>query len=253
MKKYSCILISIMIISAMLCGCGVKVPELSETEEAVVVEYATNILVKYSSVADRTLLNNAELEVEIEKEEEEKERLLKTKEMEKAYLQSMNTDKVKDDIVNTDKNEQNEAVNVTQKTVSEFVAEDSISINYASYSLCASYPENSVEDLFMTMDATDGHQLCVVKFWVENLSATEKELNMLNKQGRYSLCIDGGKVVQAQSTLLMDDLSSYVGTIPANGKEQMVLIFEVSEELSQIGTLDLIMKDSTGENVLTLQ
>ena len=67
MKKCSYFLIFIMIISAMLCGCGAKVPELSETEEAVVVEYATNLLVKYSSVADRTLLNKAELEVEIAK------------------------------------------------------------------------------------------------------------------------------------------------------------------------------------------
>lgn len=253
MKKCSCFFAFIMIISAILCGCGAKVPEMSETEEAVVVEYATNLLVKYSSVADRTLLNKAELEVEIAKEVEEKERLFKTKEMEKAYLQSMNDNKLKDATANIDKEETSAAASVPQKTVSEFVAEDSISINYASHSLGDSYPDNSVEDFFLAMDATAGHQLCVVKFWVENLSATDKELNMLNKQIRYSLRIDGGKVIQAQSTLLMDDLSSYVGTIPANGKEQMVLIFEVPGDLSQIETLDLIMKDSNGENVLTLQ
>ena len=253
MKKYTCFFVFIMIISTILCGCGAKVPELSETEEAVVVEYATNLLVKYSSVADRTLLNKAELEVEIAKEAEEKERLLKTKEMEKAYLQSANGNKVEDTTNNTDKEETSEAVSVPQKTVSEVVAEDSISINYASYSFSASYPDNSTEEFFLAMDATDGKQFCVVKFQVENLSAAEKELNMLNKQIRYSLRIDGGKVIQAQSTLLMDDLSSYVGTIPANGKEQMVLIFEVPDDLSQIGSLDLIMKDSNGENVLTLQ
>ncbi len=253
MKKYSYFLVFIMIIGTMMCGCGANVPELSETEETVVVEYATNLLVKYSSVADRNLLNEDELAVEIAKQAEEKERFLKTKEMEKAYLQSLEGNKATDTTVNTDNKEANEAVSVPQKTVSEFVAEDSISINYDSYLLCTSYPDNSVEDFFLAMDATEGHQLCVVKFRVENLSATDKELNMLNKQGRYSLRIDGGKTVQAQSTLLMDDLSSFVGTIPANGKEQMVLIFEVPGDLSQIGTLDLIMKDSNGENVLTLQ
>ena len=237
----------------MMCGCGSKVPELSETEEAVVTEYATNLLVKYSSIADRTLLNDIELEAEIAKEAEERERVLKTKELEQAYLQAMDGNKVMDNTVNTDSGKQNETVSAPQKTVSEFIAEDSISINYASYSLCDSYPDNSVEDFFMAMDATEGHQLCVVKFSVENMSASEQELNMLNKQGRYSLRIDGGKIVQAQSTLLMDDLSSYVGTLPANGKEQLVLIFEVPGDVSQIGTMDLIMADSTGENILTLQ
>lgn len=253
MKKYGYYLFYTMIISTMLCGCGSKLPELSETEEAVVTEYATNLLVKYSLLADRTLLNDAELETEIAKEEEERERFLKTKEMEKAYLKAMNSDKVTDNTVNTDNTEQNETVSVPQKTVSEFIAEDTISINYASYSLCDFYPDNSVEDFFLAMDATDGHQLCVVKFSVENMSASDQELNMLNKQGRYSLRIDGGKIVQAQSTLLMDDLSSYVGTLPANGKEQLVLIFEVPGDVSQIGTMDLIMEDSSGENILTLQ
>lgn len=253
MKKYGYFLFYIVLISAILCGCGSKLPELSETEEAVVTEYATNLLVKYSPIADRTLLNATELEAEIAKEVEENERLLKTKELEKTYLQTMNSDKGMDNTVNTDSKEQDETVSVPQKTVSEFIAEDSISINYASYSLCDSYPDNSVEDFFMAMDATDGHQLCVVKFSVENMSASEQELNMLNKQGRYSLRIDGGKIVQAQSTLLMDDLSSYVGTLPANGKEQLVLIFEVPKDVSQVGTMDLIMEDSNGENILTLQ
>ena len=94
---------------------------------------------------------------------------------------------------------------VPQLSVSEFFAEDSFSIDYASYTLCQSYPETVGEDFFMAMDATEGHQLCVVKFSVENMSASEQELNMLNKQGRYSLRIDGGKIVQAQSTLLMDE------------------------------------------------
>ena len=252
MKKCCYLLAYTMIISAMMCGCGSKVPELSATEETVVTEYATNLLVKYSSIADRTLLNDIELEAEIAKEVEERERVLKTKELEQAYLQAMDGNKVMDNTVHTDSGKQNETVSAPQKTVSEFIAEDSISINYASYSLCDSYPDNSVEDFFMAMDATEGHQLCVVKFSVENMSASEQELNMLNKQGRYSLRIDGGKIVQAQSTLLMDDLSSYVGTIPANARQELVLVFEVDEGISQIGSMELIMKDDSGENKVSL-
>ena len=69
-------------------GCGEKIPDMSEEETALVTEYATNLLVKYSTVTDRELLNEMQLEEEMAKEAEERERLLKTKELEAAYLQA---------------------------------------------------------------------------------------------------------------------------------------------------------------------
>ena len=51
----------------------------------------------------------------------------------------------------------------------------------------------------------------------------------------------------------LDDLSSYAGTIPANGEEEMVLVFEVPDSVSQMGSMELIMRDQSGENTLMLQ
>lgn len=255
MKKYKYLLISIVVFAGLLCGCGNNIPEMSETQEAVVTEYATNLLVKYSPLAERSLLNEDQLEAGIAKEAEEWERLIKTKELEKTYLDAAENGKTVVDDSGQSENVSSETTAgvVPQKTVSEFLAEDSISIDYVSYSLCDSYPENSEEEFFMAMDAAAGKQLCVVTFAVRNLSGTEQSLNMLGKQGRFSLQIDGGAAIQAQSTLLMDDLSSYVGTLPANGEEHLVLVFEVSDSVSQIGSMDLIMNNSQGENRLTLQ
>lgn len=255
MKKYKYLLINIVFFSGLLCGCGSSIPEMSQTQEAVVTEYATNLLVKYSPLGDRALLNAEELEVGIAKEAEELEQLMKTKELEKAYLDAAENGETLTDEPKQSENVSSEATVevVPQKSVSEFFAENSISIDYVSYSLCDSYPENSTEDFFMAMDATAGNQLCVVKFSVKNLSGTEQSLNMLNKKGRFSLQIDGGQAIQAQATLLMDDLASYAGTLPANGEEQLVLVFEVPDSMAQIGSMNLIMSDSSGENILTLQ
>lgn len=255
MKKYKYLLISIVVFAGLLCGCGSNIPEMSEAQEAVVTEYATNLLVKYSPLTDRALLNEDQLEAGIVKEAEEWERLMKTKELEKAYLDAAEKGETLADNPEQGENVSNEETveMVPQRTVSEFFAEDSISIDYVSYLLCDSYPENSEEEFFMAMDAAAGKQLCVVTFAVRNLSGTEQSLNMLGKQGRFSLQIDGGAAVQAQSTLLMDDLSSYAGVIPANGEEQLVLVFEVSDGVAQIGSMDLIMNNSQGENRLTLQ
>lgn len=255
MKKYMYLLINIIVFAVLLCGCGSEIPKMSQEQEVIVTEYATNLLVKYSPLADRTLLNANQLEAGIAKEAEELERLMKTKELEKAYLDAAENGKPLVDETERNENVSDEttAEIVPQKTVSEFFAEDSISIDYVSYLLCDSYPENSEEEFFMAMDATAGTQLCVVTFAVKNLTGTEQSLNMLGKQGRFSLQIDGGENIQAQSTLLMDDLSSYAGTIPANGEEHLVLVFEVPDSVSQIGSMNLNMKNSQGENILTLQ
>ena len=103
------------------------------------------------------------------------------------------------------------------------------------------------------MDATEGKQLCIVKFSVKNELSSDQELDMYAKQGRFTLRMDDGTTVSAQSTLLMDDLSSYAGTIPANGEEEMVLVFEVPDSVSQMGSMELIMRDQSGENTLMLQ
>ena len=137
-------------------------------------------------------------------------------------------------------------------TMAEFFAEDNFSIDYASYELCDSYPEADSEDFFMAMDATAGHQLCVVKFRVQNVSSSEQEFDMLGKKGRFTLKTGEGETIQAQSTMLLDDLSSYKGAIAANESEEMVLVFEVEDGVSQMDSMQLIMRDESGENVISL-
>lgn len=251
-----------MAVSIMLCGCGSAIPEMTDTETAVVTEYATNLLVKYSTLSDRALLNEQQLEEGIAKEAEERERLLKVKELENMYLNGTeetvgtgsDTADVEADIADAE-NESLETTTVAapQLSVDEFFAESDFSIDYSSYILCQSYPEENSEDLFMVVDAAQGKQLCIVKFNVSNLSSEDRALDMYAKRGRFSLRMEGGATVSAQSTLLMDDLSSYAGTIPAGGSEELVLVFEVSDSVSEIGNMELIMNGQSGENVLTLQ
>ena len=253
MKKCVVFLFTI-VISAMLCGCGATIPDMTEAQTAYVTEYATGLLVKYSAVSDRTLLNEKELEEGLAKEAEERERLLKIKELEEAYrngtAEKLNKEENEGDV----SNKESQTVEVVpQLSVAEFFAEDSFSIEYTSYTLCQSYPEKVGEDFFMAMDATPGKKLCIVKFNVRNLTSADQSIDMYEKRGRFSLKLEDGSVVSAQSTLLMDDLSSYTGTIPGGAAEELVLVFEVPDTVSQIGKMDLIMSNQTDNNTLTLQ
>ena len=252
MKKHI-VFICTIAMSIMLCGCGGAIPEMTDTETAVITEYATNLLVKYSTLSDRALLNEKELEEGILEEAAERERLLKVKELENMYLNGTVE-------VETEQNDLQEGESGTaevspepQLSVDEFFTEGNFSIDYSSYILCKSYPETDEEEFFVAMDATPGNQLCIVKFNVSNLTASDQALDMYAKRGRFSLKLEDGSTVSAQSTLLMDDLSTYAGTIPAGASEELVLVFEVSDSVAQMGNMKLIMKDQNGENTLTLQ
>ena len=252
MKKHVVFLYTIAV-SIMLVGCGESIPDMTDTETAVITEYATNLLVKYSTLSDRALLNEKELEEGIIKAAEERERLLKVKELENMYLNgTADAETEKGDSQNNEAGITGD-VSVSQLSVDEFFAESNFSIDYSSYILCKSYPESSEEDFFMAMDATPGNQLCIVKFNVSNLTASDQGLDMYAKRGRFSLKMEDGSKISAQSTLLMDDLSTYAGTIPAGGTQELVLVFEVPDGVSQMGNMELVMNNQTGANTLILQ
>ncbi len=255
MKKKFAILAGIMLSTSIICGCGSTVPDLTEEETAMITEYATNLVVKHSEISNRQLLGAKELEIGILEEAADRERQIRQKEIEKAYLNSLEVDakeREEESKSSKDNGEGNKDNAVSQKSMAEFFDENSFLIDYTSYSLCSSYPENEADNLFMAMDATAGKQLCVLHFQVKNQTEQSQELNMLNKKERFTLRLDDGQTISAQSTLLMDDLSSYVGTVEAGNTKELVLIFEVEEGVSQMDNMELIMKDSFGENKVPL-
>lgn len=242
-----------LIAAAVLCGCGNEIPDLTEEQTALISEYATNLIAKYSIISDRDLLSGTELEAGIQAEEEAKERKRKEEEIAAAYLNSdLETSEGNEEEVQEDASPKENVASAPQKTISEFFEESDFSIDYSSYELCDSYPEEDSDGVFMAMDATAGHQLCVVKFQVQNITSSDQEFDMFSKNGRFTLMTDDGETISAQSTMLLDDLSSFKGTIPADDNQELVLVFEVAGGLEQMESMQLIMKDDSGENTISL-
>jgi len=252
MKKGFCMLL-VAGLSALLCGCNSKVQDLTPEQTALISEYATHLLVKHSELSERNLLNERELEAGIAIEEQERERQLKAEEIAQTYL---NTDieMVEGAVADEEQgNESDQEAIVPSQTIAEFFGEDNFTIDYSSYELCDSYPAADSEEFYMAMDATPGNQLCVVKFSVRNDSAADSELDMIGKKGKYLLRMENGDTKFAQATMLLDDLASYRGIVAANTAEQMVLVFEVDDTITQMDSAELVMKNESGENVISLQ
>ena len=252
MKK-SISMLMVMALSVLLCGCNSEVPDLTPEQTALISEYATHLLVKHSELSDRNLLSESELEEGIAIEAQERERKLKADEIAQTYLNA--NAKTSDSVTPDEEPEGGEYQSqvLPSQTIAEFYGEDSFTIDYHSYELCESYPASGEEEFYMAMDATSGNQLCVVKFTVQNVTAQDCEFDMIGKKGNYVLQTADGKAIPAQATMLLDDLSSYRGVIAGNATEQMVLVFEVSDTMTRMDSAQLVMKNESGENVISIQ
>ncbi len=248
MNKKICLIVLVALMT-MLCGCNSDVPDLTEEQTALISEYATNLLVKHSELSQRNLLSQSELEQGIMEEEEDRLRKIKEDEIAQAYLNS--EIEMIDGAVQED-GESAEGESVPTKTIAEFLEEDNFVIDYTSYELCDSYPEAGGEDFYMAMDATNGHQLCVVNLQVQNVTSNDSNFDMLSKKAKFMLRTEDGETVYSQATMLLDDLSSYRGSIPGNAAEQMVLVFEVKAGVTQMESAELVIKTDAGENVVLL-
>lgn len=252
MRKILCMLM-VSVVSVLLCGCNSEVPDLTPEQTALISEYATLLLVKHSELSDRNLLNDAELEAGIIAEAEERERRIKADEIAQTYLN--NEVEMVDSTVIDEEQENRELLSEmnSSQSIAEFWGEDGFAIDYNSYELCESYPATGADEVYMAMDATQGKQLCVIKFTVQNVKTEDCEFDMIGKRGNYFLRMGDGNNVYAQATMLLDDLSSYKGTIAGNTSEQLVLVFEVDDTITQMDAVQLVMANGSDEKIISLQ
>ena len=102
------------------------------------------------------------------------------------------------------------------------------------------------------MSATEGSKLLVLKFLVNNISGEEIELDMTKGQTRYKVNIDGMEE-NTLTTMLLDDMAYYSGTLAAGESVELVLVCEVPDEkATEIGTLQLKMKNVDNSATISL-
>lgn len=239
--------------SLALTGCSlVDYPELTEEETNLVTEYAAGLVLKYdTSISSGSLLKDSDLEKEEAKEAERRAKEEAYKAAAEKYLANSSKAKSESDSSSSEQ----AAVAETAPEVSNpssFYGMDEFQVSYTGYSLTESYPEDGRDDFFMALDATDGNQLCVVKFNVVNTSAEEADFDMFSKNGSFYIVIDGNNKVYSQPTLLLDDMSTYKGKLAPGEYNEMVLIFEVPDGTTSIGSMSLTMKNGDSKGTMKL-
>ncbi len=257
MKK-RILLVSLICACMAMTACGIapEVPELSEEDTKLVTEYAAGLMLKYDTKYSSKLLDEDALAKEEAIEAEKRQKELAYKQAAESYLakkQNAKKEEAKTESDSTSDGSGSGSGSSNQiSNIGSFYGLDAFTVDYTGYELCDSYP-NGGGDMFMAMDATDGNQLLILKFNVTNSSSEDANFDMFYRSPNFNLSIDGGKNIHQQATLLLDDMAAYNGVIGAGDTEQMVLVFEVDDSISQVGEMVLNVKSDLGKGQLNLQ
>lgn len=228
-----------------MCGCT-SFPNLTDADMDLVAEYAAGLLLQYSATSDNRLVDVEEalLVMEEVKEEETKEPVEETPVEEPEELVeepevAPNEPPIVDDTELTEE--------ITYP-INDLMGVDVLSVQYGGYEIKDSYPDGS--GVFFALDAGDGCKLVVLKYTLTNNTDSNVDINMLEKNVSYKVSLDGNGYRYALSTMLLDDLSTYVGTLESENSVELVLISEwKEEEINNITNLTLYIKngDMTGK------
>lgn len=246
------------VMCSMLGGCGlIESTGLSEEEDELVAEYAAGVIMRYS--ADKkgglgdlrptpTLIPWVD-PASVAPEEAEKEGQAEEENSPGDEMPMEEVEGREDATVAEPASSGTEGRNIASA-----IGIDGFDVTYKGYETVDMYPESSGDDLSFSMQSTPGHKLLVVHLNVINEEAQDKPCDVLSRNVKFRVLINGTNRVNEQMTILLNDLKSYNETIPGNGSADTVLVFEVEDQVVEnIDNLSLVIVTSTGESVFALE
>ena len=222
MKRINIFLCGIMVMG-MLTGCG-TMPDLTQEETELISEYAVGVLLKYDTSNSRRLVDTSAYDEATETEEV-------TEEVVQEVEEEQKTETVDDtEVIDVSQDEETQP-----STIESYCGIQNVTFQYTGYDLTDSYPPSdwngeeaeNPENIFFSMDATEGTQLLVLKFQATNTGGEDIELNMLEHGARFRVSVNGEGSKSALATMLLNDLQTYDEILTAGSSVELICVVEV--------------------------
>ena len=236
--------VTALAVAIMFCltGCGTSYPDLTVDEEKMVAEYAAKLLLKYDANNRSRLVSREEIpEEETEKTEVE----TPAEDQEKQPGDEAIVDTQSEETPDSDA-EKAPMTNMIASPEEFYELPEGISIDYQGMEICSSYPPEGQADSYFALDATEGKSLMVLKFTIENQAQSEQKVDLLTQNVLFRITANGGYTRNTLTTMLLDDMSTYVGELAAGEVANVVLLAEVDNDVANnISTLMLNLKNES--------
>lgn len=243
-------------VSITACGCGDQIYELTNEEEAFIVQYSAHVVSKYNKLqtegiedvtvlkALRELREKEAEERRRQEQEEEKQQEEKQQEKEQQEKEQQKEDQTG---TNPDGTPQQEKPAVNYVSLNQALQLNGIDAVYRKYDITSTYHASAS----YMVRANSGNDLVVLYVNLKNKGSKAAECDILSKMPSFRLTINGELSVSADTTILLNDLGTYQGTIRAGNKAKTVLIFQVKHgAVKKVETMDLeVTIDGTSSQV----
>ena len=226
-RKISMVLTAALLMTG-LTGCAEnQIKDLSEDEIQAVGEYVALTMMKYdinhrSRLMDLAVVDESDSSAEGVEEEQISE--------EPSGMAPVDDTPV----VNASGKEEQEAPSYSLEEVMGLP--EGLEVAFTGQEVYESYPENA--DYF-SLNASEGRKLLVLRFSIVNVGEQEQNVDLLNSGAVFHIKVNETFSRRALTTMLMDDMATYVGTVPAGGSVDTVLVIEVdngmAESISSVG------------------
>ena len=237
----------------LLTGCIDSMPDLTDEQTEMISEYSARLLLKYSStynyrLADDRVLAEAVLQESLmEESQEESSETLDTEnnESESATDTQSAEESQEQSEMQTDESEQAgvEVLTTDEADIAQLLGIDGVAIKYQSFEICDAYPKDSTA---FSVTAAQGKKLLVVHFDIESATNESAECDIFNHNLSIRMNVND-KSVKARNTLLPDDISSYIDTIPAGEVREVVAVAEIDDMTdADIETFTMRISSSDG-------
>lgn len=226
----------IIICLILFTGCGATLPPMTEEQQDAVAEYAAALVMRHtrdysSRLVDLSLYEEKEPEAEQPEEPE---------------VGGM--DEVADTPVVDNSSEE-----TVYTSIDSLLVPEGVTIIYTGSQLLDSYPAGEEADPYFALDASTGKKLLVLMFTVQNTTSEEKNLDVFAAAPRCMVQINDTERTHIISTMLLDDLSTYVGSLQANEEISLVLLAEIDNTLESVEKLELTVNTTEGSAKALLQ
>ena len=249
MKGMAVTLVSVL----LLTGCGSEMPDMTEEQEKAVGEYAAMMLLRHDAGNRSRLVDLSAVEEETEGAAKEPSAESQTAETESPEA-SLEEGGAPSEETMAEQNPQPSEENAAASMEAFFGLPEGMTITYQGAQTCQSYPEAQDTNVYFALDAAAGKSLLVLSFDIANQTGTDADINLLQQNARYSVTVNGQTTRNALTTMLTNDMSTFMGTIPAAGSVNVVLIVEMDQEvLNGVSSISLRMKNDATTYTIQLQ
>jgi hypothetical protein len=220
----------------------------------MISEYAAGLLLKYSPNYNYKIVSEDELEVAlaamqpIEEEQTQEQPEIETSETpetEAEQPQDTSGNETEEGVTETDLADSDTVVQNIDDDLASLLGIEDVTLKYNSYEICDSYPKNNSG---FTVSAAQGRKLLVVHFDLENSTGEKINCSLFDYSLKVRFTLNESSTVSALSTMLPNEMMSYMDSLDAGGTDDVVAVAEISDSYTDDLTgLSIQITSDTGK------